>query len=53
LNQPEEARAAVAEVLRLQPNYTISGTTRRIAVFKHAKDEKLLVDGLRRAGLPE
>jgi adenylate cyclase len=53
LGQHEEARAEVAEVLRLQPNYTISGTARRVIAFKHAKDDKHFFDGLRKAGLPE
>ena len=49
----EEARAEAAEVLRVQPNYTISGTTRQILGFRSAKDDKHLFDGLRKAGLPE
>jgi adenylate cyclase len=53
LGQHEEARAVVAEVLRLQPNYTITGTARRIIAFKHTKDDKHFFDGLRKAGLPE
>src|SRR5262245_45318125 len=40
LNRTEQARAAVAEVLRLQPNYTISGTSRRLFAFKDPKDAK-------------
>jgi len=53
LMQTEEARAAKFEVLRLQPNYTIAGTTRRLVAFKQAKDEKHFLGGLRKAGLPE
>ena len=53
LGQIEEARAETFEILRLQPNYTIAGTTRRLVSFKHAKDEKHFLDGLRKAGLPE
>ena len=53
LRQVEEARAETFEVLRLQPNYTIAGTTRRLVAFKRAKDEKHFLDGLRKAGLPE
>jgi adenylate cyclase len=34
LRQPEEARAEVAEVLRIQPTYTIDGTERRVRSFK-------------------
>ena len=53
LGQLEEARAEAAEVLRLQPNYTIAGTTRRVVGFKDPKDDKHFFDGLRKAGLPE
>ena len=53
LKQTEDARAERLEVLRLQPNYTIAGTTRRLTPFKLAKDEKHFLDGLRKAGLPE
>ena len=52
LGQLDEARAAVAEVLRLQPGSTI-GVRRRIAPFKHAKNGKHFFDALRKAGLPE
>jgi adenylate cyclase len=53
LGQLEEARTAAAEVLRIQPDYTISGTTMRILGFESADDREHLVDGLRKAGLPE
>jgi len=53
LGQLEEARAEAAEVLRLQPNYTIAGTARLIAPFKQPKDDKHFCDALRKAGLPE
>jgi Adenylate and Guanylate cyclase catalytic domain len=53
LGQLEEARAEAAEVPRLQPNYTIAGTTRSVMAFKSTKDDKHFFDGLRKAGLPE
>jgi adenylate cyclase len=53
LGQMENARAAVAEVLRVQPDYTISGTARRLVAFKDPEDDKHFLDGLRKAGLPE
>ena len=53
LGMVEEARAEVAEVLRIQPDYTIAGTARLIMGFKSAKDAKHLFDGLRKSGLPE
>ena len=53
LGQMEQARAEAAEALRVQPDYTITGTTGRIMGFKSAKDGKHYFDGLRKAGLPE
>jgi adenylate cyclase len=49
----EEARAEAAEIMRLQPKYTIGGVARRIVAFKHAKDAEHYFGGLRKAGLPE
>jgi adenylate cyclase len=48
-----EARAEAAEVLRIDPKYTIDGTQRRLALFKRPEDAEHLFDGLRKAGLPE
>jgi len=53
LGQLEEARAEAAEVMRLVPNYTISGIARRTVAFKQAEDDEHYFDGLRKAGLPE
>jgi len=53
MGQREEARAAVAEALRIQSSYTISESSRRILGFKSAKDEKHYFDGLRKAGLAD
>jgi adenylate cyclase len=49
----DEARAAAREIERLQPGYTISGTTRRLVPFKRPRDLELFLDGLRKAGVPE
>ena len=38
LGQMREAREDVAEVLRIEPTYTINGTSRRLMDFKNAKD---------------
>jgi adenylate cyclase len=46
------ARAALAEVLRINPEYSIA-LARAVFSFKRAADLERLVDGLRRAGLPE
>ena len=35
----EEARAMVAEALRLEPSYTISGVARRLVACKDPRDE--------------
>jgi len=53
LGQLDRARAEAAELLRLLPGYTISGTARRLVTFKRPTDEKHLFDALRKAGLPE
>jgi adenylate cyclase len=53
LGQLEQARAEVAEVLRIQPSFTISGTARWTMPFKSAQDGKHLFEALRMAGVPE
>jgi adenylate cyclase len=53
LGHLDEARAEAAEVLRIDPKYTIDGTQRRLALFKRPEDVEHLFDGLRKAGLPE
>jgi adenylate cyclase len=53
LGQMEEARVEVAEVLRIEPNYTIDGTQKRLYGFKFPKNADHFFDGLRKAGLPE
>lgn len=53
LGRLDEARAEVAEVLRIDRNYTIDGTQRRVSPFKYTEDAEHLFDGLRKAGLPE
>jgi len=52
LGQLEDAHAEAAEVLRLNPKYTVSGQ-KKVSVFKRAEDIEHLVDGLRKAGLPD
>src|SRR5262245_11964172 len=52
LGRMEDARAEAAEVLRIQPNYSIS-RSKRLMAFKNAEDDQHFVDGLRKAGLPE
>jgi adenylate cyclase len=53
LGQLDDARAEAAEVLRIDPKYTIDGTQRRLALYKRPEDVEHLLDGLRKAGLPE
>ena len=48
-----EAQQQAAEVLQLQPSYTIQGTQMVLNIFRHAKDREHYLDGLRKAGLPE
>jgi adenylate cyclase len=53
LGQLEDAYGEAAEVLRLNPKYSIDGTQKRVSIFKRGEDLEHLVDGLRKAGLPE
>jgi adenylate cyclase len=53
LGNIQQARAEAAEVLRIEPKYTIEGTQARLTPFKHPEDAEHLFDGLRKAGLPE
>jgi len=53
LGKLEEARTEAAEVLRIEPQYTIERTQARLSPFKRPEDLEHLFDGLRKAGLPE
>jgi adenylate cyclase len=53
LGKLEEARAEAAEVLRIEPKWTIEGTQARLSTFKLPEDAEHFFDGLRKAGLPE
>ena len=50
--QIEEARAEAAEVLRINPGFTIEGYKRLLA-YRDPKDVEHRVEGIRKAGLPE
>ena len=52
LGRVEDARAEAAEVLRVNPQYTL-GTQKQVSILKRAEDSDHLIDGLRKAGLPE
>lgn len=52
LNRPAEARAAASEVLRLDPQFTVSRYAQAEAYTLPA-ELKHLIDGMRKAGLPE
>jgi adenylate cyclase len=52
LGQLDEARKETAEVLRINPGFTIE-RFKRLAVFKNPQDLEHELDGLRKAGLPE
>jgi len=49
----KEAGEEIAEVVRIEPNYTIGGIARPTITFKNAEDDQHYFDGLRKAGLPE
>jgi adenylate cyclase len=50
--QLDEAGKEAAEVLRINPGFTIE-SFKRLAVYKDPKDAEHRLDGLRKAGLPE
>jgi adenylate cyclase len=52
LGQIEEARREVAEVLRINPGFTIEGW-KLFLLYKDPKDQEHRIDGMRKAGLPE
>jgi adenylate cyclase len=52
LGQLDEARAEAAEVLRINPGFTIE-RYKPLAPYKDPKDLEHRIDGLRKAGLPE
>jgi tetratricopeptide (TPR) repeat protein len=50
LGRLEEARAQVAEVLRMKPDFHLSNMDR---VYKNSADAEHVLEGMRKAGLPE
>jgi adenylate cyclase len=52
LGRVEDAHAEATEVLRVNPRYTI-GTQKQVSILKRSEDSDHLIDGLRKAGLPE
>jgi adenylate cyclase len=52
LGRLDEARAEGAEVLRIDPDFTIE-RMKRVMAFKYAKDAEHYFNGLGKAGLPE
>jgi adenylate cyclase len=52
LGQLEEAKKEAAEVLRINPGFTIEGI-KRLLPHKDPKDVEHRIDGMRKAGLPE
>lgn len=52
LERTEAAQAAVAEVLRLQPDFSTAEYMRDSVLLEHAEDRELLREGLIKAGLP-
>jgi adenylate cyclase len=54
LGQLEEARAEIAEVLRIDPSITVVKRKRMLLQFvKNPSDVEHIIDGLRKAGVPE
>lgn len=52
LGRESDARAEVAEILRLDPGYNLASLAERLR-FKHPEDSERYLDDLRRAGVPE
>jgi len=52
LGEIEAARAEAAEVLRINPGFTIE-QWKSFVVYKYPKDIEHRVEGMRKAGLPE
>ena len=52
LGRADDARDQAVTLLSLQPNFTISGTARPLAVFKIALHADAFLEGLRKCGLP-
>jgi adenylate cyclase len=52
LDRPTEARAALAKLMSLSPGLTVSGARERLPIRNRASLDMIL-DGLRKAGLPE
>jgi tetratricopeptide (TPR) repeat protein len=53
LGEIDKARAVAAEILRLIPEYTISGIEQRLNFYRRPEDAEHFFGGLRLAGLPE
>ena len=53
LGDIKKARAEAAEVLRIDPRWTIEGAGMRMNTFKREEDAQHYSEGLRKAGLPE
>jgi adenylate cyclase len=49
----EEARNEIAAAMKIDPKFTVASQARQAAVCKHQRDIDHLLDGLRKAGLPE
>jgi tetratricopeptide (TPR) repeat protein len=52
LDRQEEAEAAVRKVLEIDPNFS-TGPAPNLWPYKNPADLKILVDALRKAGLPD
>jgi len=53
LEMSADAQASVAEVLRLQPDFSVADYMRTEVLLERTPDRELLRDGLRKAGFPE
>jgi adenylate cyclase len=52
LGREKEARKHGAEVIRINPNFTLKGYAKRLG-YKNQADKDRWIDALRKAGLPD
>jgi hypothetical protein len=53
LGREQESRAAAAELINLNPNFTIKFHMKSMSVYKNQELVKQEADALRKAGIPE
>ena len=52
MGREEEARAEAMEILKIDPKFSLAYLEKRLP-YKNQEDLKLVIDSLRKAGLPD